>query len=123
MWLIERYESTLDFKNVIECPLTDAKREMKTVNLTNILKYVKEEYVQKEIGLSNPNVKHEMIKLNDLKDEINFKYQTNLSTTAFTIKLKCDIPIVETIIYGANKYTYIKPISASAPFVHATFDI
>lgn len=113
MWLIERYESTLDFKNVIECPLTDAKREMKTVNLTNILKYVKEEYVKKEIGLSNPNVKHEMIKLNDLKDEINFKYQTNLSTTAFTIKLKCDIPKVETVIYGANKYIYIKPISAS----------
>ena len=41
------------------------------------------------------------------------KYQTNLSTTAFTIKLKCDIPKVETVIYGANKYIYIKPISAS----------
>ena len=111
MWLIERYESTLEFKNVIECPLTNAKREMKTVNLTPILKHIKEEYVCKELGLLNQNIKHEMIKLNDLKDEINFKYHLNMSTTAFQIKLKCDIPLVETVIYGASKHIYIKPIS------------
>ena len=52
-----------------------------------------------------------MIKLNDLKDEINFKFHLNMSTTAFQIKLKCDIPLIETVIYGASKHIYIKPIS------------
>ena len=111
MWLTERYESTKDFKNVIECPLTDAKREMKQKNLTPILRHIKDEYVSKRCGLNNPDIKHNMIKLNDLKDDINIKFALNMTTTSFHTCLKCDIPIIETLIYGANKHLYIKPVS------------
>ena len=34
-----------------------------------------------------------------------------MTTTSFHTCLKCDIPIIETLIYGANKLLYIKPVS------------
>lgn len=110
MYLLERYEATKDF-NPSQVPLTEAKKEMKCRNLTPILEHVKNVYVMSEIGLRNPHIKHEMIKLNDLKDMINTKFSLKMSTAAFNIALKSEIPITETIIYGASKAIYIKPVS------------
>ena len=110
MYLLERYETTKDF-NPSQVPLTEAKREMKSRNLTPILEYVKNVYVASETGLRNPNLKHEMIKVNDLKDCINSKYNLKMSTQAFNIALKSDIPETEVITYGASKASYIKPLS------------
>lgn len=110
MYLLERYEATKHYDMSLT-PLTDAKKEMKNRNLTPILEYVKNNYIVPEIGLRNPNIKHEMIKLNDLKDSINSKYNLKLSTAAFNISLKSEIPETEVIIYGASKSMYIKPLS------------
>ena len=84
---------------------------MKSRNLTPILEYIKNVYVASETGLRNPNIKHEMIKLNDLKDSINSKFNLKMGTSAFNIALKCDIPETEVIIYGASKASFVKPLS------------
>ena len=63
------------------------------------LRFIKDEYVSKRCGLNNPDIKHNMIKLNDLKDEINIKFALNMTTTTFHTSLKCDIPIIKTLIY------------------------
>jgi hypothetical protein len=110
MYLLERYESNKDF-NPSQVPLTEAKKEMKSRNLTPILEYVKNVFISTEIGLLNPNIKHEMIKLNDLKDSINSKFNLKMSTSAFNIALKSDIPETEVVIYGASKALYIKPLN------------
>ena len=110
MYLLERYEANKDF-NPSQVPLTEAKKDMKSRNLTPILEYVKNIYVASETGLRNPNIKHEMIKLNDLKDSINSKFNLKMSTSAFNIALKCDIPETEVIIYGASKASFVKPLS------------
>jgi hypothetical protein len=98
MYLLERYEATKYF-DLSMTPLTEAKKEMKNRNLSPILEYVKNVYVASETGLRNPNIKHEMIKLNDLKDSINSKFNLKMSTAAFNIALKSDLPETEVIVY------------------------
>lgn len=110
MWLLERYESTKNF-NPTECPITDAKMEMKERNLTPLLKYIKREYVATKQGLCDPEQKHKMIRLNTIKGEINIEYGQHMTTQAFHIALKTDLPIVKVITYGKNKELYIEPIS------------
>jgi hypothetical protein len=109
MWLNERYEKTKNF-NEAELPLTEAKLEMKNRNLTPILKFVKTNFISKKIGLIDNAVKHKMIKLNDLKDLVNFDNNLTLSTQAFNIALKQEIPICKITNYGKNKDLYIEPL-------------
>jgi uncharacterized coiled-coil protein SlyX len=110
MYLNELYESTMDFSPV-ETPLTESKIEMKNRNISEILKHIKTEYIAEKKAFENIQNADNMIKLNDLKDEINLTYGLNMSTQAFNIALRQDIPIIKTVIYGKNKALYIKPIS------------
>ena len=109
MWLLERYEATKDF-NPSECPMTDAKMEMKENNSTPILKYIKREFVATKIGLTDPSQKHKMVKLTNLKEAINNEFNMNMSTQKFHIALKTDVSIIKIKAYGKNKDLYIEPI-------------
>ena len=110
MWLLERYEATKNF-NPSECPMTDAKMEMKENNSTPILKYVKREFVANHLGLIDPAQKHQMIKLSTLKDNINREFSSVMTTQKFHLALKTDISIVKVIPYGKNKELFIEPIN------------
>ena len=109
MFLLERYEATKDF-NPSECPMTNAKLEMKQHNISPVLEYIKKEYVAKRQGLMDSSIKHGMIKYNDLKDKINQTYQLNMNTYNFTIALNKDIPIVKIVKYGAANVKHIAQI-------------
>jgi hypothetical protein len=113
MWLLERYDATKDF-NPTECPITDAKMEMKERNLTPLLKYIKREFVSTKQGLCDPEQKHKMMKLNTIKNEINIEHSQHMTTQAFHLALKTDMPIVRIVTYGKNKELFIEPISFNA---------
>ena len=115
MWLLERYETTKNFDES-KVPLTDSKREMKQRNLPVILKYIKENYVCKRLGLIDVNDKNKRIKLNDLKDLVNFEENQKFTTQSFNITLKKDIPIIKVVNYGKNKDLFIEPIDAQTLF-------
>jgi len=110
MWLTERYEATKFTFDEAQIPLTYAKMEMKERNMTPILKYIKSEYVSKKLGLFDKSKKHGMIKLNDMKDNVNGDFSQNQSTQAFHNILKSDIPIVKIMKYGKNKDLFIEPV-------------
>ncbi len=109
MWLWERYETNKDFEEE-RIPMTESKLEMKNRNLSPILKYVKSEYVAQRKGLLSEKDKHKMIKLNDMKEAINFDFQTKYSTHQFHIAVKSEISICKTMNYGKNKDLYILPV-------------
>jgi hypothetical protein len=54
------------------------------------------------------------MKLNTIKNEINIEHSQHMTTQAFHLALKTDMPIVRIVTYGKNKELFIEPISFNA---------
>jgi hypothetical protein len=110
MYLLEHKNKILKSFKPEVIPLTLAKTEMKERNSSQIITFIKNHYLSNQMGLTDDS-KSGMIKVNKLKDQINHEFNLNMSTKAFCISLRSDIPIIETMPYGHDKEMHIKPIS------------
>jgi hypothetical protein len=112
MYLLERVESNPNFDESL-IPLSENKLSMKSQNLTTILKFVKDEYIKKNLGLESKS-RCGMISLKDFHTQYmdystDTKIITNLSQ--FHIEIKKDIQIIKTCEATKNKTLHIKRIT------------
>lgn len=112
MYLLERVDKYPNFDESI-IPMSENKLTLKSLNLTPILKFVKDEYLKKGLGLLAKS-KCGMISLKDFHESfLSFcdegKDLSNIQK--FHIELKRDIPIIKTISATRNKNLHIEQIS------------
>lgn len=111
MFMLEHYEKIKDTfqENII--PETLAKLEMKERNSSELLTFIKRNYIKMGTGIDDKEHKTGRMRMNQLRQEFNRQRSTHMTAKAFAQALRQDLPIVKLIPYGKNKELFIQKIS------------